>query len=185
MLRRDDWSGAAETLLARPGNRCLETQAKIPGEIDPCVLRNLGNESIDDWATERFCIDGRDMSLWQGRPNKFYRRARVGEIIDNEETLSALTCSLWQNTFQNHDFFLSLHSGIAHDADRVDDPHIELARNNCCRHQPAPCDRHHGGKSPDRGEPPGERPGIAMELVPRDMEGFFGERISWRGRFGH
>src|ERR1700730_2833156 len=63
-------AGPTSSALARPGDRRLITQAKVPREIDPGVLRNLGNEGIDEGPPQRLGID---------------RRAGIGQIVDNEK----------------------------------------------------------------------------------------------------
>src|SRR5450631_2514529 len=116
--------------LSRRGDRRLKTEAKIPGEIDPGVLRHLGDEGIDERTAERLCIDRRDMRLGQYRANEFDRRARIGEIIDDEQAFAAAAHGLRQNAFQDFRFALGFLANIADDAKRFDDPHIELARDN-------------------------------------------------------
>src|SRR5690606_22464687 len=66
---------------------------------------------------------------------------------------------------------------IGSDADGFDDADAELARDDGCRHQPAAGYADHRlPASVDSRQPPGERPGIAVELVPRNGKGFFGKR---------
>jgi hypothetical protein len=42
---------------------------------------------------------------------------------------------------------------IARDTACLNEPHVEFARDDGGRHQATSCDRHHGGKTPGRGEP--------------------------------
>jgi hypothetical protein len=55
------------------------------------------------------------------------------------------------------------------DADRLDHPHVELARHDRGRREAAAGDRHQGIERLRGGEPPGERPGVAAEQVRRRL----------------
>jgi hypothetical protein len=62
--------------------------------------------------------------------------------------------------------------------DRIDHPDVQLARDDHRRNQPAARDRHHGlPGAPCLGplplQPPGQRAGVAVDLVPADMEPLF------------
>ena len=60
---------------------------------------------------------------------------------------------------------------VGGDADRLDHPDVELARHDRRRDEAAAGDRDDGVERAGGGEAPGERPGVAVELVPRDRKG--------------
>src|SRR5262249_16768772 len=68
---------------------------------------------------------------------------------------------------------------VAHDAHGLDQPQIEFARDDRGGNKPAAGDRHDCLERPGVGQPPGERTGVAVELVPRDREGLL-ERLLHR-----
>ena len=55
---------------------------------------------------------------------------------------------------------------VGGDADRLDHPDVELARHDRRRDEAAAGDRDDGVERAGGGEPPGERPGVAVELIP-------------------
>jgi hypothetical protein len=66
---------------------------------------------------------------------------------------------------------------VGGDADRIDQADLELARDNRGRHQAAARDRDDPGPGPHAVEPPGQRPRVAVELVPGDGEVFVGRQV--------
>jgi hypothetical protein len=95
--------------------------------------------------------------------------AGIDEIVDDQKPLASAATEFGRflrNPLQHLQVAL-LVMVIACDADRIDDSHAELARDDCRRHQPAAGDRDHRMERPDLVEPPGQRPAIPVELVPR------------------
>src|SRR6185312_2627723 len=45
------------------GNRLLVGEAHVPGEVDPGVLADLGDEGVDHRPALRLGVDGREMRL--------------------------------------------------------------------------------------------------------------------------
>jgi hypothetical protein len=72
--------------LRRFPDRRLERQAHIPRELDPSVLRDLGDERIDHRPAERFGVDGGEMGLGQHFPHDFSGRAGVDEVVDDQHS---------------------------------------------------------------------------------------------------
>ena len=72
---------------------------------------------------------------------------------------------------------------VARHAHRLDQPDVELARDDRRRHQAAAGDADDRLERAGAVEPPGERARIAMELVPRDRKDFLRRRSPLRRLF--
>src|SRR6266542_5114571 len=66
---------------------------------------------------------------------------------------------------------------VARHAHRLDDAQVELAGDDRGRHQAAAGDADDRLERADVGEPPGERPRVAMERVPGNRKGLCGLRL--------
>ena len=70
------------------GDRRLKGQARVPGEINPGVLRDFGDESVDHRPALRLGVDRREMRLRQQRAHHLRGRAGVDEIVDDQHLLA-------------------------------------------------------------------------------------------------
>ena len=61
---------------------------------------------------------------------------------------------------------------IGGDADRFDDPELEFARDDRSGHEAPAGDRDNPLERPRTRQPPGERAGAAMKLIPGNRKGF-------------
>src|SRR6185437_7164339 len=170
-------------------DRGLERQRGVPGEEYPGVLRYLGDERIHQRPSLRLGIDGGEMRIGQHRAYQPPGLAGIDEIVDDEKTLAGAVAELrglLRNALQHLQVTL-LGVVVACDADRIDNADTEFARDDRRRHQAAARDRDHGLERPDFVEPPGQRPAIAVKLVPGDRKGLACPllRAEFRASFNH
>ena len=78
-----------------------------------------------------------------------------------------LSCSA-SRALQQLDLGAALHAVVGRAADRVDQAQVELAGDDGGRHQPAAGDRDQALERPEIGQPPCQRPGVAVQFRPRD-----------------
>src|ERR1700704_5547316 len=154
-------------------DRRLEGKSRVPGEIDPGVLRHFGDIGVDHRPAHRLCIDGREMRLRQELAYDLGGLAGVDEIIDDQHALAPTAADaddVARNVLEHLELALA---GVivARHADRLDQADVEFARDDRGRDQAA------AGHADDRleragaGEPPDQRPCVAVELVPGDGKG--------------
>ena len=60
---REDLEGAGQSALGALGDRLLIGEAHVPGEIDPGVLGDFGDEGVDRRDSLRLGIDAGKMRL--------------------------------------------------------------------------------------------------------------------------
>src|ERR1700730_3587784 len=108
--------------LARSGDRRLKTQAEVPREIDPGVLRYLGNEGIDECAPQRLGIDRCDTRLGQDLARALYSRAVSAQPGQTEQPPPASARGLLKIFFYFFSLPLFLPRRIPRDTDCLDDP---------------------------------------------------------------
>src|SRR5947209_7941412 len=95
-------------------------------------------------------------------------RAGIDEIVDDEHARLARQ-NFRGDAFQYGDVALRL-VAIARNRDRLDHSDAELARDDRRRHEAAPRDGDDHLEGPGARQPPGERAGVAVKLVPGDGE---------------
>ncbi len=160
--------GARRALRRPVADRRLERQAGVPGEEDPGVLRHLGDVAVDQRAAHRLGVDGREMRRRHQIAHHAGGLAGVDEIVDDQDALAGAAADLEnvrRHCFQDLDRALVLVI-VAGDADRIDHTHAEFAGNHGGGDQAAAGDRHDGLERAGVVQPPGQRAGIAMELIP-------------------
>jgi hypothetical protein len=114
--------------------------------------------------------------LRQHFPHRRGGAAGVDEIVDDQDACAPLPAGLRHrggDVLQHRRVALVLVVVIRGDADRLDDADLELARDDRRRHEPAAGDADERRERASPGEPPGERPRVAVELLPGDPKGFF------------
>jgi hypothetical protein len=127
------------------------------------------------------------MRVWENFPHHPRRLASVDEIIDDQHALAAAAADFHDaagHVFEHLELALR-DMVVARDAHRLDQPDAELARHDRRRHQAAARHADDGLERPGAGEPPGQRAGIAVELVPSDRKGFLWLRLRLRKRLRH
>src|SRR5262245_32304073 len=89
--------------VAPLADRRLERQARIPGKIDPGVLRHFCDERVDKRAPHRLRIDGRKVSIRQKIANDTRGISSIDKIIDYQHTLALRVKRnhLRRNSFEN------------------------------------------------------------------------------------
>src|SRR5215467_8945353 len=78
---------AKAPLVPTLADRRLECEARIPREIDPGVLRHLGDESVNRWPAHGLCVDRGKMRLRQHVAHDTRGFAGVDQVVDNQNTL--------------------------------------------------------------------------------------------------
>src|SRR5262249_51410499 len=71
-------------LVAPFADRRLERQARIPGKIDPGVLRHLRDERVDQRTPHRLRIDGCKVSIRQEVTDDTRGLSCIDKIIDDQ-----------------------------------------------------------------------------------------------------
>src|SRR5215471_10383838 len=78
---------AKAPLVPTLADRRLECEARIPREIDPGVLRHLGDEGVDQWPAHGLCVDRSKMGLRQHVAHHARGFAGVDQVVDNKNAL--------------------------------------------------------------------------------------------------
>src|SRR5579864_3544421 len=107
--------------------------------------------------------------------------AGVHQVVDDEDLGSLVEIGdLRRDRLENLEPALGLVIVIGGDADGLDHPDIELTRDDRRRNETAPGDGDDGVERASRGEAPGERPRVAVELVPRNRKRLLAGGGHWR-----
>ena len=149
--------------VRRAGDRRRELRLDVPGEEDPGVLADLGDEGVDQRPPRRLGIDRGEMRLGQHLAHGARGVAGIDQIVDDEQAGRRRPRSAFSTVTAPCGAVV-----IARDAHRIDEADIELARDDRRRHQPAARHRDDAVPRPELEEPPGERPRMAVQLVPGD-----------------
>jgi O-antigen ligase len=136
-------------------------------------------------AAHRLGIDGGEMRTGQELAHHLGGFSGVDQIVDDQHALAAELDDRIRYGLEHGEFALRLVVVVALDADRLDQPNIELARDDRGRDEPAARDGDNRGERPRRGEPPGQRPRIAVELIPGDRKRLLGLRLCLGLRLRH
>src|SRR5271165_2689854 len=98
--------------------------------------------------------------------------AGVDEIVDDEHPRAFVELGdVGRDRLEDLEPPLRLIVVIGGDADRLDHPDVELPGHDRRRDEAAAGDRDDGVERAGGGEAPGERPRVAVELVPRNRKG--------------
>ena len=123
-----------------------------------------------------FGIAGGEMRLREQVAHQLQRLAGIDQIIDDQHAFAAVLQKRGLRRFDDLGLALFL-VVVAFHRDRIDHADIKLARDHCRRYQSAPRDPQHAAPAAILGpfaiQPPRQRAGIAMQLVPADMKAFF------------
>src|ERR1044071_2882098 len=76
-------------LRAALADRRQEREPRIPGKIDPGVLRHLGDKSVDHRAALRLRIDCGEMRAGQKLARDLCGLAGIDQVVDDQHTLAA------------------------------------------------------------------------------------------------
>ena len=90
--------------------------------------------------------------------------ACVNEVVDDQPALALVL--LGGSTFQQFDLGAALHAVVGRAAHRVDQAKIQFACHDGGGDQPATGDRDQPFERPQVGQPPGQRPGVAVQFRP-------------------
>ena len=104
--------------------------------------------------------------------------AGVDQVVDDQHALALLAHRrhFGRDAFEHLELALVLVVVVARHAHGLDQPHIQFARHDRRRHQPAARDGDDGLERPGLVQPPGQRARVAVELVPGDGKDFFRAR---------
>ncbi len=111
-------------------DRRLERIAHVPGEIDPGVLRHLGDEGVDERPPLRLGVDGGEMRVRQHRAHDRSGAAGIDKIVDDQDALALPASGFGHRVadrLQNRRVALVLVIVIGGDADGLDDADFKFA----------------------------------------------------------
>src|SRR3954452_11628787 len=137
---------------------------RVPREQDPGVLAHLGDEGVDDRAAEGLGVDGGEVGLGQQLADDAGGLAGVDQVVDDEPAGAVAA-----DGFQDAGLALVL-LVVGADADRVDDADVELAGDDVGGDEAAAGGGDDAFPGALLGEAPGQRLGVAVELVPGHRE---------------
>src|SRR3982074_3667921 len=161
-----------ESSLFSVSDRWLERKPGVPGEIDPGVLRHLGNERVDHRPAHGLGVDGREMRLGQQFAHHLRGLSGIDEIVDNQHALAAPATyadDVGGDTLEHLELALD-GVVVAPHANRLDQANVELARDDRRRDETAARDADDRLERTGAGQPPDQRARVAMELVPGNGE---------------
>jgi hypothetical protein len=149
-------------------DRRLERQARIPWKIDPGILRDLGDERVDQGASHRLCIHSGEMRVRQQVAHDARGLAGIDQVVDDQHALSLRVQPrhLGRDAFDHRNVALVVVIAVAQDRYGLDHSHVEFARNDGRRHQTAARDANNCIKRSGVVQAPGESARVAVELVP-------------------
>src|SRR5216684_4975044 len=127
------------------------------------------------------------MRLRQQAPHDPRGASGIDEIVDDDDAPAFAAGDAYDplgRWFEQLELALGARGAVARHAHGLDDPQVELAGDDRGRHQAAARDAHDRLERARVGEPPGERSRVAMERVPGNREGFFGQRRRHDKPFG-
>ena len=105
------------------------------------------------------------MRRWQQGANRAGRAARIDQIVD-DQGIGAVVL----NRFEKAGLAAIL-MVVGDDADRIYQPHLQLASHDAGRHHAAARHRDDPPPGAQFGQTPGQSLGIAMQLIPGDRKG--------------
>src|SRR6202163_2510371 len=104
-------------------DRRLERERGIPGKVDPCVLRHLGDKRVDQRPALRLGVDRRKMRIRHHRAHQPAGLAGVDEIVDDQKSLAGAAaefCHFGRNALESLQLALP-GMVVAGNADGIDD----------------------------------------------------------------
>ena len=105
-----------------------ELRLDIPRKQDPGILANLGNKGIDQRASCWLGIDCCEVRLRQHLADLLCRAAGIHQIVDDEPVRAVALNPLQDLQFALHTIV------IGGEADGIDQPDLQLTRDNGRRH---------------------------------------------------
>src|SRR5262249_2391413 len=159
---------AKAPLVPTLADRRLECEARVPREIDPGVLRHLGDEGVDQWPAHGLCVDRGKMRLRQHVAHHARGFAGVAHAVVNNTVLLLRPqfLHLVRYSLELRYLPLFLVVAIAQHGDRFDHPHVQLACDDRRGHKPAARDADDRLERAGLMQAPCERARVAMKLVP-------------------
>ena len=110
---------------------------RIPREKQPGILIDLADRGIDERPPRRLGVDGGEVGVGQDHPGLAGGGAGIDEIVDQQPSAAAAAVGEGVGgSLEDADRFLNL-LVVARDAQGIDDPEVELARQDGRRHQTA------------------------------------------------
>src|SRR5579862_2425848 len=154
--------------VAALADRRREGGRGVPGKIDPGVLRDFGDEGVDQRPAHRLGIDRGEVRGGENIAHNARGFSGVDQVVDDEHALAlpAHRGDFRANALHHLDVALVLVIVIARDAHGLDDAHVEYARHDRGRHQAAAGDADDRLERPRLVQAPGQRAGVAVKLVP-------------------
>ena len=142
------------------GDRQDELRLLVPREVDPSVLADLGHVGVYQGPAGRLGIDGGEMRLRQPFADDPRGGAGIDQVVDDQPPLAVA-----RRRLQDLDLTLDL-VVVAHDAEGIDDADAQLTRDDGGGDQSAARDPDDAGPLGIVDQAPGQRLGVAMQLLP-------------------
>lgn len=130
----------------RTSDRGLKRVSKVPGKVDPGVLANFGDVGVNLGAAFGFCVDRCNVSAWEFLAHQLRCLAGVDQVIDDQDALGVHGSDTLVNVFEYVEVFQLFELAVRDDADGVDHPEAEFARDDRCRNKAAAGDADQGFK---------------------------------------
>src|SRR5262249_47301245 len=126
-----------------------------------------GDEGVDHWASRGLGVDRGEMRLGQHVPHHAGGVPGVDEVVDDE-----IAVAVARDALEDLDLaaLAELLVVVTLHAYGIDEPDVELARDDGRGHHPAAGDRDDPAPGPEVEETPGERARVPVQIVPGDRK---------------
>src|SRR5579871_6357813 len=120
-------------------DRRLKRQRGVPRKMNPGVLRDFGDEGVDQRPSLRLGVDGGEMRVRNQLAHQPPGLAGIDEVIDDQESLAGALAELGDIRRDALEHFQVALLGVivTCDADGIDDANAKFARDDGRRHQTA------------------------------------------------
>ena len=149
---------------AAPGERRHEQRRRVPWKQDPRVLLHLGHIRLRHRPPGRLRVEAREVRPRQHLAHDAGGDAAVHQVVDDQEALAVAGRRRVLEDGRLAEHLLVVGS----DRDALDEAALKLACDDGGGDQAAAGDGDDAPKRAERHEQPGERPRVAVQLVPRD-----------------
>ncbi len=164
MIRRKVALSVVVFPLRLAGERGDELRLGIPGEENPGILRDFGDERVHHRLAGGLGVDGGEMRLWQEVADHLGGGAGIDEVVDDQEASAVAGGGGELGDLGFADGFLF----IGDDGDAFYEPDFKLAGDDGGGDEAAAGDGDNAGPGAFFVQAPGQGFRVAVELVPGD-----------------